>query len=64
MENTETDQIVIKGSIARHLLKNGFVIKDVKPQIQQDGSIDFTRNVFLFEAKVGLKDAIKKLINK
>jgi hypothetical protein len=59
---TENNQIVIKASNARKLLKMGFKIVDVKPQKQEDGTIDFTRCVFVFEGKEGLNKAIKTLI--
>lgn len=58
----EIDQIVIKPAIARKLLKEGFTIKDVRPQKKDDGSIDFTRCVFLFEAKDGLREALNSLL--
>jgi hypothetical protein len=59
---TEKNQIVIKASIARKLLRMGFKIVDVKPQKQEDGTTDFTRCVFVFEAKDGLRKAIEALI--
>ena len=55
------NQIVIKASIVRKLLKMGFNIIDVRPQKQEDGTTDFTRCVFLFEGKDGLEKAIKSL---
>ena len=58
------DRTVIKGSVARKLLKMGFKIKDVKPQKQEDGSIDYTRCVFVFEGKTGLDDAIYRLLER
>lgn len=58
----ENNQIVIKASIARKLLKMGFNIVDVRPQKQQDGTIDFSRCVFVFAAKEGLRKAIESLI--
>lgn len=59
---TERNQVVIKGSVAKKLLKMGFKIVDVKPQKQEDGTIDFSRCVFVFEGKEGLDEAIKTLI--
>lgn len=59
---TERNQVVIKGSIAKKLLKMGFKIVDVKPQKQEDGTIDFTRCVFVFEGKKGLDEAVQALI--
>lgn len=55
---------VYKPSIAHQLLQMGFTIKDVKPQKQEDGSIDYTRCVFLFENKDGLDYAIRTLVRK
>jgi hypothetical protein len=60
----EIDQIVIKGSIARKLIHMGFTIKDIMPQKQSDGTIDFTRNAFLFKAQEGLDKAVQSLIHK
>ena len=60
----ETDQIIIKGSISRQLLKMGFTIIDVRPQKQLDGTIDFSRNVMVFQAKTGLRDAVNKLLGR
>ena len=57
----EKDQIIIKASIARKLLKMGFNIIDVRPQKQKDGTIDFSRCVFVFEGKEGLEQAVKSL---
>jgi len=53
-------RLIIKPSIARRLLKQGFQIVDIKPQKQIDGTTDFTRCVFLF----GYKDGIDKATNK
>jgi hypothetical protein len=55
---------VYKPSVAHQLLKMGFVIKDVAPQPQKDGTMDFTRCVFLFEDKDGIEYAIKALTKK
>ena len=52
---------VYKPSVAHQLLQMNYVIKDVKPQKQEDGSIDYTRCVFLFEDKEGIEYAIKAL---
>lgn len=64
MMNQEIDQIIIKGSVARKLLQMGFIIKDVRPQKQEDGTIDFSRNIFVFAGKSGLRDAVNKLLNR
>lgn len=58
----ETNQIVISPSIARKLLKLGFEICDICPQRTKDGTIDFTRCVFLFKGKDGLSSTIESLI--
>ena len=53
---------VYKPSVAHQLLQMGYVIKDVKPQKQEDGSIDYTRCVFLFEDKEGSVASLKSTI--
>ena len=51
----EKNQLVIKPTIARKLLKDGFNIIDIKPQRNvETGQYDFTRCVFVFEGKDGL----------
>lgn len=57
----ENNQIVIKASIARKLLKMGFNIIDIRPQRQENGTTDFSRCVFVFDGKEGLKKAIESL---
>lgn len=52
---------VFKPSVAHQLLQMNYMIKDVKPQKQEDGSIDYTRCVFLFEDKEGIEYVIKAL---
>ena len=52
---------VFKPSVAHQLLQMGYVIKDVCPQKQEDGSIHYTRCVFLFKDKEGIEYAIKAL---
>ena len=57
----EKNQLVIKPTIARKLLKDGFNIIDIKPQRNvETGQYDFTRCVFVFESKDGLYSAIEK----
>ena len=57
----EKNQLVIKPTIARRLLKDGFNIIDIKPQRNvETGQYDFTRCVFVFEGKDGLYSAIEK----
>ena len=55
---------IYKPSIAHQLLQMGYVIKDVKPQKQKDGTVDHTRCTFLFEDKDGIEYAIKALTKK
>lgn len=54
------DQIVIKGDLARKLLRKGFVIKDLKPKRNIDGTYDYTRSIFVFENKEGLEETINE----
>ena len=39
---------IYKPSIAHQLLQMGYVIKDVKPQKQENGTTDYSRCVFMF----------------
>lgn len=55
------DVLVIKGDIARKLLKKGFVINDLKPKKELDGTYDYTRSVFLFKYDDGILEAIEEL---
>lgn len=55
------DRVIIKPSFAKKLLKQGYIIKDLRPQKRENGEMDFTRCVFVFEAKDGLDEAIEKL---
>lgn len=55
---------VFKPSVAHQLLQMGYVIKDVRPQKQEDGTTDYTRCIFLFENKEGIEYAIKALTRK
>lgn len=61
MEEFKKSFLVIKPSIARKLLKMGFHIIDIRPQKQEDGTMDFTRCAFVFENKEGLKEAFEIL---
>lgn len=61
MVNLCNDQIVIKPAIARKLLKMGFEVKDIRPQKQSDGTIDFSRCVFLFRGKENLIETLESL---
>lgn len=53
------DKVVIKGEIARILLRKGYRIKDVKPN--RDVPL---ATVFIFEGKEGLEEEINHLIEK
>ena len=61
MEGLKKGIIVIKPSIARKLLRMGFNIVDIRPQKQEDGTMDFTRCAFVFEDKEGLKEIFESL---
>ena len=54
--------LIYKISIEHQLLQMGYVIKDVKPQNQENGTTDYSRCVFMFEEKQGIEYAIKALI--
>lgn len=57
----EKNQLVIKPTIARKLLKDGYKIIDIKPQRNvETNQYDFTRCVFVFEGKDGLHASIEK----
>lgn len=57
----ERNQVVIKPTIARKLLRNGYSIIDIKPQRNvETGEYDFTRCVFVFQGKDGLCTEIEK----
>ena len=54
--------MVIKGDLARKLLKMGYVIGDLKPKLNTDKvTYDYTRSVFMFNKAPGLEEAIEKL---
>ena len=53
-------RIVIKPSVARKLLRMGYKIIDVRPQRQLDGSVDYTRCVFVFEYQDDIDKYIKQ----
>lgn len=55
---------MIKPSIAKILLKKGYRIIDIHPQKQTDGSVDYSRCVFLFAFEDGIDDLIKQLTNR
>jgi len=55
------NRLIIQPSIARKLLKLGYQIIDLKPQRQTDGSVDYTRTVFLFAYKDGIDKSIQDI---
>ena len=55
---------VYKPSVAHQLLQMGYVTQDVKPQSQEDGTVDHTRCTFMFEGKQGIEYAIRILTKK
>lgn len=57
-------RIVIKGSVARKLLKLGYAIVDIYPQKRLDGTFDYTRSSFVFAYDDGLDEKIKELTEK
>ena len=61
MEGLKKSFLVIKPAIARKLLKMGFHIIDIRPQKQEDGTMDFTRCAFVFENREGLKEIFESL---
>jgi hypothetical protein len=62
MEEIEMkDRMVIKHSLAKLLLKEGFVIKDIQPKKNEDGTTDYTRAVYIFKADKNLDEAINRL---
>jgi hypothetical protein len=61
MVDLNNDQLVIKGDLARKLLKQGYRIKDLKPKKNLDNTYDYTRSIFVFEWKEGLLEAIESL---
>ena len=61
MEGLKKSFLVIKPAIARKLLKMGFHIIDIRPQKQEDGTMDSTRCAFVFENREGLKEIFESL---
>ena len=57
------NRLIIQPSTARKLLKLGYQIIDLKPQKQTDGSVDYTRTVFLFAFKDGIDKDIQEIRN-
>lgn len=57
-------RIIIKGSIARKLLKLGYTIVDIYPQRRTDGTYDYTRSSFVFAYEDGIDEKIAELTTK
>lgn len=53
--------MVIKHSLAKLLLKEGFIIKDLQPKKNTDGTFDYSRSVYIFKADKKLDQAINRL---
>ena len=59
--DVKNDVMVIKHSLAKLLLHEGYVIKDLKKKKNYDGTYDNTRSVYIFAYKDGIKEAIDRL---
>lgn len=53
--------LVVKHSLAKKLLKEGFTIVDLVPKKNPDGTFDYSRSCYIFKEQDGLYDAINKL---
>lgn len=53
--------MVIKHSLAKLLLKEGFIIKDLEIKKNTDGTFDYSRAVYIFKADEKLDEAINRL---
>lgn len=53
--------LVIKHSLAKLLLREGYVIKDLVPKKNTDGITDYTRSAYIFEWKEGIEETINRL---
>lgn len=53
--------LVIKHSLAKLLLREGYSIKDLVPKKNIDGSTDYTRSAYVFEWKEGIEESINRL---
>ena len=54
---------VYKPDIARKLLKLGYTIVDLKPMKRENGEMDFTRSIFVFENTDGqIEESINSII--
>ena len=61
MQSNIKTVMVIKHSLAKQLLKEGYQIVDLLPKKNQDGSIDYTRSVYIFKYQSGIEETIDKL---
>ena len=61
MQSNIKTVMVIRHSLAKQLLKEGYQIVDLLPKKNQDGSIDYTRSVYLFKYQSGIEETIDKL---
>ena len=57
-------RIIIKGSIARKLLKLGYTIVNIYHQRRTDGKYDYTRSSFVFAYEDGIDEKIAELTTK
>lgn len=61
MNNNNDGVLVIKHSLAKKLLREGFIIKDLAVKKNQDGTEDYTRSVYVFDKQDGIYEAINRL---
>ena len=60
--NEKNTVLVVKHSLAKKLLKEGYVICDLLPKKDTEtNSFDYSRAVYIFEEKEGIHEAIERL---
>ena len=60
--NEKNTVLVVKHSLAKKLLKEGYVICDLLPKKDtKTNSFDYSRAVYIFEEKEGINEAIERL---
>lgn len=60
--NERNTVLVVKHSLAKKLLKEGYVICDLLPKKDTETNLfDYSRAVYIFEEKEGIHEAIKRL---
>ena len=60
--NEKNTVLVVKHSLAKKLLKEGYVICDLLPKKDtKTNSFDYSRSVYIFEEKEGIHEAIERL---